>query len=105
MFVRKVTTFLEPNGISKFSLVMEQVIIPVRRKQNGFPDEQTFFASREDRVTAISLWVKASNAEACSQGTYLAVLKKRAALTEGTPKVDTYELVNSTFHRIAAAAA
>lgn len=75
------------------------------RKQNGFQDEHTFFAPREDRVTSISLWDKASNAEACSQGTYLDVLKKLTALIEGTPKVDTYELGNSTFHRIAAAAA
>jgi hypothetical protein len=28
-----------------------------------------------------------------------------ATLIEGTPKVDTYEVVNSTFHKIAAAVA
>jgi len=56
-------------------------------------------------VTGISLWDKASNAEAYSRGTYPAVLRKLAALIEGTPKVDTYEVVNSTFHKIAAAVA
>jgi hypothetical protein len=105
MFVRKRTAFLKPNSISNFSLLMEQAIIPALREQNGFQDKHTFFAPGEDRVTAISLWDKASNEEACSQGTYLAVLNKLAALTEGTPKVDTFEVVNSTFHRIAAAAA
>jgi len=104
MFVRKVTTFLQPNSISKFSLLMEQEIIPMLRKQDGFQDALTFFAPREDAVTAISLWDEASNAEAYSHGTYLEVLKKLAALTEGTPNEHTYEVVNSTFHRIAAAA-
>jgi len=48
------------------------------------------------------LWDKAANAEAYSRGTYPAVLKKLATLIEGTPKVDTYEVLNSTFHKIAA---
>ncbi|PYU02483.1 MAG: hypothetical protein DMG38_00190 [Acidobacteria bacterium] len=105
MFARKVTTLLKPNSIAKFSRLMEEEIIPMLRKQNGFRDELTFFAPSEDAVTGISLWDKASNAEAYSRGTYPAVLRKLAALIEGTPKVDTYEVVNSTFHMIAAAVA
>ena len=105
MFVRKVTTLLKPNSISKFSLLMEEEIIPILRKQNGFRDELTFFDPREDAVTSISLWDKASNAEAYSRETYPSVLTKLAVLIEGTPKVGTYEVVNSTFHHIAAAVA
>ena len=75
------------------------------RKQNGFQDELTFFDPSEDGVTGISLWDKASNAEAYSRETYPVVLKKLATLIEGTPKVATYEVVNSTFHKISAAVA
>ncbi len=99
MFVRKVTTLLKPNSISKFSRLMEEEVIP--RKENGFQDELTFFAPSEDAVTSISLWDKASNAETYSRETYPAVLKKLAVLIEGTPKVDTYETLNSTFHKSA----
>jgi hypothetical protein len=105
MFVRKVIALLKPNSISKFSLLMEKEVIPLLRRQGGFQDELTFFAPSEDAVTSISLWDKASSAEAYSRETYPAVLKELAALIEGTPKVDTYEVVNSTFHKIAAAAA
>lgn len=105
MFVRKVTSLLKPNCISKFSLLMEQEVIPMLREQNGFQDELTFFAPSEDAVTSISLWDKASNAEAYNRRTYPAVLKKLEAIVEGTPQVDTYEVVNSTFHRIAAVVA
>jgi hypothetical protein len=103
MFVRKVMALLKPNSISKFSLLMEQEVIPMLRTEKGFQDELAFFAPGEDAVTTITLWDKASSAEAYSHGTYPEVLKKLAALIEGTPKVDTYELVNSTFHKIAAA--
>ena len=105
MFVRKVTTLLKPDSISKFSLMMEQEVIPMLRKQDGFQDELTFFAPSEDAVTSISLWDKASNAESYSQRTFPSVLKLLAALVEGTPKVDTYEVLNSTFHKIVAAVA
>ena len=98
MFVRKVTALLKPNSISKLSRLMDEEVIPMLRKQNGFQDELTFFNPSEDAVTSISLWDKASNAESYSRETYQAVLKKLAALIEGTPKVDTYEVLNSTFH-------
>jgi hypothetical protein len=105
MFLQKVTTLLKPNSISKFSLLMEQEVIPMLRRQSGFQDELTFFDPSEDGVTRISLWDKASSAEAYRRETYPAVLERLAALIEGTPKVDTYEVLNSTFHKIAAAAA
>ena len=105
MFVHKVSTLLKPDSISKFSLIMEQEVIPMLRKQDGFQDELTFFAPSQDAVTSISLWDKASDAEAFNQRTFPDVLKMLAALIEGTPKVDTYEVLNSTFHKIAAAVA
>ncbi|PYT79639.1 MAG: hypothetical protein DMG40_14880 [Acidobacteria bacterium] len=105
MFIRKVTILLKPNSISKYSRLMEEEVIPTLRKQNGFQDVITFFAPSEDAVTGISLWDKASNAETYRHETYPAVLKKLAVLIEGTPKVDTYETLNSTFHKSATALA
>jgi hypothetical protein len=101
MFVRKVTILLKPNSISKFSRLMEEEVIPTLRKENGFQDELTFFAPSEDAVTSISLWDKASNAEIYSRETYPPILKKLALLIEGTPKVDTYETLNSTLRKSA----
>jgi hypothetical protein len=105
MFVRKVTALLKPSSISKFGRLMDEEIIPMLRKQNGFEDELTFFNPSEDAVTSISLWDKAANAEIYSRESYPAVLTKLAALIEGTPTVDTYETLNSTFHNIATAVA
>jgi len=101
MFVRRVTTLLKPNSISKFSRLMEEEVIRTLRRENGFQDELTFFAPSEDAVTGISLWDKVSNAETYGRDTYPAVVKKLAVLIEGTPKVDTYETLNSPFHKSA----
>jgi hypothetical protein len=52
-------------------------------------------------VTAISLWDNKANAEAYNANAYPEVLKTMARFIEGTPKVQTGEVVNSTFHKIA----
>ena len=105
MFARKVSMHLKINGAAEFKKKIECEVIPLLRKQAGFLDEITFLYPSGKEVHAFSLWDKAANAEAYSRGTYPAVLKKLATLIEGTPKVDTYEVLNSTFHKIAAAVA
>lgn len=105
MFSRKVTALRKPNRISTFSLLMEQNVIPMVHNQDGFQDVLTFFAPGANVVTAIGLWDSASNAETYSRATYHEVLKRLAALLEGIPKVDTCDVVNSTFHKIAGAGA
>ena len=84
---------------------MEHDVISMVHNQNGFQDLLTFFAPGAGAVTAISLRDSASNAEIHRRATYHDVLKRLAALLEGIPKVDTFDVVNSTFHKIAGAAA
>ena len=50
---------------------------------------------------AISLWEKRENAEAYGRDAYPAVLTSLQMVVEGTPTVETYEVSNSTFHKIA----
>jgi hypothetical protein len=105
VFVRNVTTFLRANSISKFSWFPEKEVIPQRKKGNGFQDELTFFVPNEYVVTSISMWDRPSSTEAYSRGTSSAVLKKLPAIIEGMPKVAAYEVIISTVHKVAAAAA
>ena len=71
------------------------------RKQKGFKDEITFAGSGEDDVTAISLWENKTDAEAYNTNTYPEVLKTMARFIEGTPKVQTSDVITSTCHKIA----
>jgi hypothetical protein len=70
------------------------------RKQKGFKDEITFAGPGGVDVTAISLWENKTDAEAYNNNTYPQVLKTMARFIEGTPKVQTSDVVTSTFHRI-----
>ena len=54
-------------------------------------------------MIAISLWESKANAEAYNTNTYPEVLKTFARMIDGTPKVQTFESVTSTFHNVAVA--
>ncbi len=105
MFARRVSMHLKLNSVAELTQRLEREIIPLLRKQKGFQDEITFVAPGGREAFGISLWEKAENAEAYNRGTYPDVTKILAGVVEGTPQVDTYEVANSTFHKIAAAVA
>jgi len=56
-------------------------------------------------VIAISLWESKTQAEAYNTSTYPEVLKTLARMIDGTPRVQTFEAVTSTFHNVTVAAA
>lgn len=105
MFARNVCLHLKPNCTGEFARTVENQIIPLLRKQKGFQDEITFIASDGPEVVAMSLWDSKENADAYNRGVYPEVLKNLAKVLEGTPQVRTYEVCNSTFHKVAAHAA
>jgi hypothetical protein len=105
MFARKVSMHLKPNSVAEFTQRIEKDILPLLRKQHGFQDEITFVAPSGTEAFGISLWERAENAEAYNRGTYPEVAKFLAKVVDGTPQVETYEVANSTFHRIATATA
>jgi hypothetical protein len=105
MFARRVSMQLKPNSVAEFTQRIEKDILPLLRKQTGFKDEITFIGPGETKASGISLWDNKEHAEAYNRGTYPEVTKILARVVEGTPQVETYEVSNSTFHKIAAAAA
>ncbi len=105
MFARRVHMHLKPNSVAEFTQKLEKEILPLLRKQQGFQDEITFVSHDGREGFGISLWDKRENAEAYNRGTYPEVTKILATVVEGVPEVETYDIANSTFHKIAAAAA
>jgi hypothetical protein len=105
MYARKVSMNLKPHCAHEFSQKLEKQVIPLLRKQTGFQDEITFVAPGEKTAFGISLWGNRENAEAYNRGTYPEVTKMLSGLIEGTPVVESYEVANSTFHKIAATVA
>jgi|SRR5579872_3779343 hypothetical protein len=104
MFARNVSVHLKSNMLSEYSHVFESQVLPLLRKQNGFRDEIAIASPKGLDVTAISLWDSQADAEAYNTNTYSEVVKIFSKLIDGTPRVQTCEVINSTFHKVAAPA-
>ena len=101
MFARNVSFHLKSNMLSDYTRTFEKDVLPLLRRQNGFKDEITLAGPGGVDVTAISLWESKADAEAYNTNTYPEVLKTLARFIEGTPKVQTLDVVSSTLHKIA----
>ena len=104
MFARTVSIHLKSNMLSDYTRTFEKDVLPLLRKQKGFTDEITLSNPTSLDVIAISLWATRADAEAYNTTTYPEVLKTLARMIDGTPKVQTFEAVTSTFHKVAVAA-
>ena len=102
MFARSVTVRLKPNSVAEFNRTLEKEILPLLQKQKGFRDEISLVASNGSEGVGISLWDKKEDAEAYNRAIYPEVQKLLAKVSEGTPKVQTYEVGISTIHKTAA---
>jgi hypothetical protein len=82
---------------------VENEILPLLQKQQGFRDEITLCNAGSHDAISISLWEHKSNADNYNSSVYPEVLKILAKTIDGTPKVHTYETVVSTFHNVSTA--
>ena len=103
MFARSVSIHLKSNMLSDYTRTFEKDVLPLLRKQKGFTDEITLSNATSLDVIAISLWATKADAEAYNNDAYPEVLKTFATMIDGMPKVQTFEAVTSTFHKVASA--
>jgi hypothetical protein len=94
---------LRPNSVAELTQRVDKEVLPMLRKLKGFHDEITFVNHRGTEAFAISLWDRAENAEIYGRSIYPAVMKILSSLIEGTPQLETFNVVNSTFHKIVVA--
>jgi heme-degrading monooxygenase HmoA len=105
MYTRNVSLKLKANSAPEFTRTLENEVIPMLRKQKGFRDEITLVAAERNEVVALSFWDRKEDAEAYNREKYPEILKILSKLVEGTPRVESFEVANSTSHKIAAKAA
>ena len=105
MFARNVSFHLKSNMLSEYTRTFDKDILPLLRKQHGFKDEITFASPGGNDVTAISLWDNKASSEAYNSNAYPEVLRTMSKFIEGTPRVQTSDVVNSTFRKVVVLAA
>ena len=104
MFARKVAARLKPNSLTEFTNIMECEILPWLRKQEGFLDLITLAVPDGREVATISFWNHKGSAQVYNSYGYPEQgLKILAKLLDGTPYVKTFDVVSSTFQRVAPA--
>ena len=102
MYTRNVSMKLKANSEKEFTRTLENEVIPMLRKQKGFKDEITLLTPEHNDAVAISFWDKQEDAEAYNRDKYPEILKSLSKVVEGTPRVESFEVANSTSHHIAA---
>jgi hypothetical protein len=105
MFTRHVIMQLKPGSAAEFTRTVEETILPMMRQQSGFRDEITFISVDDSEAIANSFWETEADADAYGMAGYPQVLKALSNVVEGTPRVGTAVVSNSTLHQIAARAA
>jgi heme-degrading monooxygenase HmoA len=100
MLARTVSLQLKPNSVAAFTPTIEKASIPLLRTQPGFQDEMVFVVLGGTAAVSVSVWDHREHAEAYHRSTYPTVLKALVKVVQGTPQVSTYEVSNSTFHKI-----
>jgi len=103
MYARNVSFRLKSNTQSDYTRTFENQVLPLLRKQKGFKDEITFSNPSNQDAVSISLWENKANADDYNTNIYPQVLKTLANVVDGTPRVQTFETVISTFHNVAVA--
>jgi hypothetical protein len=102
MFARRVSLELKSNNVADFTERMEKDVLPMLRKQKGFQDEITLVETGGTKALGISLWDRKEDAETYARDTYPQVEKILAKFVDGSPRVSSFEVTNSTFHKIGA---
>ena len=98
MNTRNFTLRLKANCAQELNRIVETNIIPMLRKHKGFRDEISFVAPERSEALVISIWDTNTDADNYMRTGYPEVLKALSNVTDGTAKVETFELSASTFH-------
>jgi heme-degrading monooxygenase HmoA len=103
MFARVVEITAKAGKARELSRTIGDKVLTLLKTQPGFVDEVTFISDQNpDRVLAISFWNNKDDAENYNREAFPKVNEIIRGSIEGPPKVQTFDVEQSTAHNIAA---
>jgi heme-degrading monooxygenase HmoA len=103
MFTRVVEVTSRTGKARDLTRIVNEKVLPILKNQPGFLDEITLVSDEDpNRILAISFWKTKEHAENYHRDQFNRVTDSISNLIEGTPEVRTFEVENSTIHKIAA---
>ena len=102
MFAHNVTLTLTPYSAPEFSRILKNRVIPLLQERNGFLDEITLIAPERSEAVVISFWDTRESAEAYDRIRYVEFLRALLSVVEGIPRVEMFQVTDSTLRKAAA---
>jgi heme-degrading monooxygenase HmoA len=103
MFTRVVEITTKAGKARELTRTINDKVLALLRTQPGFVDEVTLISDQNpDRVLALSFWSTKEDAEKYNRETFPKVNEIIRGSIEGSPKVQTFDVEQSTVHKIAA---
>jgi len=103
MFARLIEINARSGKASELVRTINEKILPVLKKQNGFVDETILTSDTEpNRIIGLGLWNSQEDAERYQREQYPKINAILAPLLENAPVIRTFKVLTSTTHRIAA---
>jgi anti-sigma B factor antagonist len=102
MFTRRVILEIKPGSAAEVGRIVADEVVPLMRRQKGMRHDDTFISPELSEVVLNSYWDTQEYAESYGQAAYPAALLALAEVLEGTPRVETFSISSSTYHRLTA---
>lgn len=103
MHTRIVETTSKHGKARELCHTIDEKVLPILRKQNGFVDELVMVSDRDqNRVVSISFWQTKEDAQRYDREQFDNVKRTIQDLMEEAPDVRTFEVHSSTAHRLTA---
>lgn len=103
MFTRVVEVTSKPGKGRELTRIVSEKVLSILKNQPGFLDEITLVSDENpDRILAVSFWNSKEDADKYQRENYARVTETIRSLIEGNPEVRTFNVEQSTLHKIAA---
>lgn len=103
MFTRIVEITTKPGKARELSRTINDKVLALLKNQPGFMDEMTLISDQKpDRLLALSFWKSKEDAERYNREGFAKVNDLIREHIQGIPRVETFDLEQSTVHNITA---
>lgn len=100
MYARTVLMSVKAGAVEALTELIESEIVPLVRRLKGFQDALTLIVPGGREAIIISVWGRRTDADRYGRGTEKEVMKRLALLLDDFGTAKTFQLSNSTFHKI-----
>ena len=100
MYARTVPMSVKAGAVEAFTELIESEIVPLVRNLRGFQDALTLIVPGGREAIGVSVWSRRMDADRYGRCTEKEVMNRLALLLDDFGTAKTFQLSNSTFHKI-----